>query len=260
MNMRFKPLLILFLLIPTMAWGEVDTDGTDDLISLTSNTSIDDLTTYTASLWFKADTYRSADWTCLLCKYVTTGTVLIEVSNVSATNALDTFWATTGANMLSVSSNSVVTTGVWYNVIVTFDNAGDRKGRIYLNGIEVSYASQGAATGSLFSNGANNLEAGRIGIPGRNFDGKISEIAIWNVILTSQEILNLANSRIKRMPLQIRPTALRGYWPLDDSPDGTNFDGDTAKDLSANANNGTGDNGSDNTGLTAVAEEVLSYP
>ena len=43
-------------------------------------------------------------------------------------------------------------------------------------------------------------------------------------------------------------------------PDGTSADGDSFLDKSSNANSCTGDDGAGNTGLTALAESVLSYP
>jgi hypothetical protein len=49
------------------------------------------------------------------------------------------------------------------------------------------------------------------------------------------------------------------YWPLDNQPDGTAADGDTYRDR-VGTNNGTGSDGANNTGLTNIAEKVLSYP
>jgi len=53
---------------------------------------------------------------------------------------------------------------------------------------------------------------------------------------------------------------LVGYWPLDDSPDGTSGDGDTFVDRSGTGNNGTGVDGANNTGLTVKASSYLMYP
>ena len=61
------------------------------------------------------------------------------------------------------------------------------------------------------------------------------------------------------MSLQVDPSNLVMYLPLDDLADGAASNGLTFGDLSGNGNDGTGDDGTNNTGLTAKAEVVLSY-
>ena len=75
--------------------------------------------------------------------------------------------------------------------------------------------------------------------------------------LSATEMAQIYNSKMRYMPIQISSSV--GYWPLDDQPDGTSFDGDTAVDRSGNGNDGVGNDGANGTGLTAKAEEVLSY-
>ena len=54
--------------------------------------------------------------------------------------------------------------------------------------------------------------------------------------------------------------SLVGYWPLDDCSDGTSGDAVAFVDRSGMGNNGTGDNGANNTGLTCRDSSYLSYP
>lgn len=63
----------------------------------------------------------------------------------------------------------------------------------------------------------------------RFWPGRIADAAIWNIALTQTEITALSHGT---RPYLIRPTALKGWWPLDGlvSPE---------VDLSGNANNGT---------------------
>lgn len=89
----------------------------------------------------------------------------------------------------------------------------------------------------------------------------VNDVAIWKGVAVSGAELSLSyNSRVKHMPLQIQPLNLVAYLPMDDGQDGTSADGATVSDMSGNGNNGTGDDGANNTGLTWKAEEVLSYP
>jgi len=85
----------------------------------------------------------------------------------------------------------------------------------------------------------------------------LSDARVYNRALAPAEIEALAASRLKYHSIT---NGLVAYWPLDDQPDGTSGNGDTFRDRSGNANHGTGDDGGNNTGLTARAETLLSYP
>ena len=155
------------------------------------------------------------------------------------------------ANSYPNENNSVSSTtysiGSWQHVLVTYDNASAPK--IYLNGVEVSYSSRSFA-GAVTADPANFIIGTNDTDGTYTFDGKIAEVAVWDVALTPTEIAQLANAQIKDMPLQIQPSNLKGYWPMDDGPEGTSADGDTVRDASGNGNNGIGNDGANNTGLT----------
>ena len=68
----------------------------------------------------------------------------------------------------------------------------------------------------------------------------------------------LAKCKVKRMPLQIRPANLQGYWALDDLADGAGINGQSFQDMSGNGNTGQGVDADEDS--IAKAEEVLSYP
>lgn len=89
------------------------------------------------------------------------------------------------------------------------------------------------------------------------FKGIISDVAIYTTNLSQAQIETIGYSRIKRMPLQISSVSI--LFLLDDKPDGTAVDGLTFRDI-INGKVLTGDNGANNTGLTAKAEEFLTYP
>ena len=94
----------------------------------------------------------------------------------------------------------------------------------------------------------------------RYYGGKIGEVFKADMALTQAQMELIANSKIKGMVYQVCGSNLKWYLQLDDESDGTSGDGDTFVDRSGNGNNGTGDDGANNTGLTCKGEEVLSYP
>lgn len=161
----------------------------------------------------------------------------------------------------STNTTATLTVGTWYHVACTYDTTTLRT---YLNG--VADGTDGSLTGN------NNTDGACVTVGNRNnvvdcvtedfsgdFVGKISECAIWTNDLTAAEVALLAKSRVKRMPLQIQPSSLGAYWPLDDVGDGVEAEGLTFVDMSGNGHTGTGNAGADGTDILGAAEEVLSY-
>jgi hypothetical protein len=72
------------------------------------------------------------------------------------------------------------------------------------------------ASDDLPSSNPNNSQSVRIGLRGdlsEQLDGRVAHVGIWNAALTDEEILRLAQGKL---PPQVRPENLAGYWPLDD--------------------------------------------
>lgn len=88
------------------------------------------------------------------------------------------------------------------------------------------------------------------------WNGFISDVAKWSVVLTAAEIALLASSRLKGMPAQIRPASLNIYLPMNETADGTTVSTSASiiRDRSANTNHGTAFGT-----LTGRAENYLSY-
>jgi hypothetical protein len=161
------------------------------------------------------------------------------------------------ANRTATDTGLTADDGNWHFVV------GVRDGnnlRVYYDGVEGdSSPTDITGIGDLdqahpfligaFTNNSTGLKA--------NFaSANITEVALYKgVVLSATDILNMFNARIKGLPLQFGATA---YWPVDDVPDGTSADGNKFIDR-ISTNHGTGDNGANNTGLTAKAEEILTY-
>jgi hypothetical protein len=85
----------------------------------------------------------------------------------------------------------------WSYVAVTYDDAGDRKLHIYVNGKEIGYATQEAVSGKLRIS-SDDLWIGGLYSNNRSFQGKMTKINIYNRALTAGEIA----------------TAYQNEWPV----------------------------------------------
>ena len=149
------------------------------------------------------------------------------------------------------------TTNQWVHIAEVFDEGSSIK--LYINGVE------GTPRTTNIGNYVDSIDNLVMGVNAggdnlRPFEGQINEVAIWNTILSTTDIEILYKSKIKGMPLQIKPDSLVAYWPMNDGRDGTHLgDGFVIKDRKG-TNDGTTDDGTNGTGCIGKGEEVLSYP
>jgi hypothetical protein len=228
-------------------------DGIDDNVSIPDNPSFDFSDFITASCWFK------------------TGATDIQTMLTKHHNNIDEGWtlrtSSSGANVVWIMSNTpgfgnddIITSDATYSTTGWNFVAGGFDGTnifIYLNGtLKIALASFGFRINNTdLIIGASKSQAG----PMSNFlGGQIAEPTVWNAGLTPSEMYELFNSNTPDKPLSIQPSNLIAYYPMDDQPAGTSADGDTVRDASGNNNNGTGDDGPNNTGLTWRAEDLFT--
>lgn len=91
-----------------------------------------------------------------------------------------------------IGNSNSITLSTRQHVLVTYDNAGDRKGHIYVNGVEVTYATDTATVGTVGTDDTGELIIGNTGDASRTFDGLIEDFAIWPSVLNSAKIALLA--------------------------------------------------------------------
>lgn len=261
-----KLILALFVLLaPTICWGGVAFDGTDDYLCLEGQSGL--LTagqSITITAWiypttvavsqgvFEYGSRAPGSQTGFLFKTMPTNNELILnlIGFVDITTTAMTI-STTEEQFVAVSyENSsddatfyhfLPSTNTWTKQLVasTFSYTAPTSSTDIIIG----------ATHSWASSVCSSLES--------HFSGKINDVYMFGTNLSENQIHNIGKSKLKR--IMSPPSNLVLYYPLDDEEDGSSADGDVFTDLSSNRKNFTGNDGANNTGLTAKAEAVLTY-
>lgn len=198
-------------------------NGSTDLINLGTSTTLQP-SHITISAWINVSSLTPSYSAVVSC-ITTSGTLVYQIFVKSSgklamyirnAGGSTTFYDGTGSHTLSTNS--------WYNLVLVFGN-GALTG--YVNGASDGSSSDASTLGQT-ATAATEL-GNDAHTSGRNFGGRMADIAIFDVCLTVGEIAALAAGA--RAPY-VRPGSLVGYWPLDGlaSPE---------PDLSGNKFNGT---------------------
>lgn len=148
--------------------------------------------------------------------------------------------------------------GNFHELVFTVDSGGNT---MYVDGVEDttrSYSNGTSATQAFFDT-VPTIDTWRYGIGEDSggletpMDGAHSDVAIWSSKLTAAEALALTQSKVKYFPLQVQPSTLVVYHPLDDVANGVSANTKTFIDMSGNGNDATGVQG------LGEAVELLSY-
>jgi len=233
-------------------------DGTDDCLSQE-----------TAQTWGIADA-----WTVYV-RYkqdaATTSKAVMQISNDMAAPGTSSGikFITNGVLLLNTSgANLKFYTGLtlstnWTTVVATWDGATNTF-TVYQDGVDIT-----AGMAKVVDNAGTMANSSRDMYVGcstndsgstklEHFNGQISEVAAWNIIMTADEVAALDASNLKHFPLNHRANNCQFYFPLNEVADGVSADGVIFRDLITGSFI-TGDDGANNTGLTGAAEEELSY-
>ena len=133
---------------------------------------------------------------------------------------------------------TTVSTSQWTHILIVGDDTGNNL-LCYKNGAEVYNASYALNITSTPNNTFIGSEKGT----GLFFNGKLSNISIWNTALTSSQASTLFNFGTPETNISFSPTA---WWKLDDQ--------NAITDYSGNGNTGT------NNGATDTATSVAVVP
>jgi len=242
---------LLMCLMPCVSWGGVEFDGTDDFVS-GSGSIIDEGNVITSiCLWAKPDT-----------------TAFSRIFHFRHARAMQIIWyAESGENFYIAIDNGgnnnerrikAGTIDTWNSICFTANAGVSNITAAFLNGVTMTDTS-----GPIVGTGSSidTIYLGKRNDSASYFSGQIKDFYVWqNYTITASDASLFHNSGIKGIGRQISPSNLVLYWPLDDEEDGSSADGDTfVNQVNPGVSDATGNDGANNTGLTAKAEEVLSY-
>lgn len=200
-------------------------DGVDDRISFGGIATGDD--TYSVTAWIRASSFTDS-WQSILTQGGGDG-LYLRLSQLVA-------FGTSGGSHFS---NTAISQDTWYHV--AFVNNGVNW-VIYLNGTSDATGANGGTCGALTHMGDNDGSD--------TFHGRLADVAVFSIALSSTQVANLASK--STTPGVIGD--LIAWLPLDEVANGSSGNGVTFVD-DANANDGTGNDGANDTGLTGVTAD-----
>ena len=242
----------MFLCVTVNSYGAVLFDGVDDSIAITSTAALRPVN-ITIACWSKPESGAASEYMLAGQQDGAATNWQLRVGDSSLIDARFLIWVS--GSIHEVVSGTTQSAGTWYHTAGTYDGENLR---IYLDGVLKN--TNTTPSGNLDQDTAV-MSIGALADRSQPFEGDITDCAEWNTDLTGPEIALLASSRVKRMPLQIQPSALVGYWSLDQVAEGVEADalGAIFLDLSGNGHDGDADNGGNNTGMTGTPERILTY-
>lgn len=271
--MRFlirKLIIVIFLFVSVPCWGGGQFDGIDDIANNTDINSIDSTSTLSCGVWVYHDTISSDNSLISKTDDLTSfsdGWLLFRDNIAGISGRTDTYKIllfdsgdTDQAFIEGATNASPLQT--WTHVAFTVDLGSATGLRLYVNGIEDANSPASTSSIGAIDAGVRGVRFGKTfnSNARQPFDGQITEVNCATVIWTANEVLILGTSRVKRMCLQIQPSSLEFCCPMDEGTEGEAMDGQSLIDISGNNNCGSYFDSTNNTGMTATPETILSYP
>jgi hypothetical protein len=162
---------------------------------------------FSCEAWVKLEDYNAAAIQTIVGRLSSTAGWAF---GINALGQLDLYaFTSSGANIRRFTSYQSIEVGKWVHVALTIDLSGST-GVAYINGISVGGAivNTGSAVAAITQ--AGDLSIGRAGALNQEyFDGKITDVRIWNAIRTQTQIRDNMNQQLVGSE-----TNLVGYWKL----------------------------------------------
>jgi len=177
-------------------------------INLGNNSSLNPSSEITVSMWIKTDSNSPLTASGYLDKY-SGGGYLLDFGGSSGTNKAGIKFGSSGTR---ITSTTVVADQKWHNILFTCDNTTLK---FYVDGNEEATAS--ATIADLTS--TEDLKIGGDGSSVYFFDGKISNVQIFNTTLSATEVETLYNygSPIRTLANIPQSSNLKAWYKLDAS-------------------------------------------
>ena len=160
--------------------GYIAFDGTNDCVTIKSNTSVLSNSTYTKIAW------------CYFTSF-STGNNLISGGNLGTNHALflqtsNRVYAGHNGSWSTVQSSSTLSLNTWYMIGVTFNTTSGWV--IYINGVSDGTS----ASTTAFTGGQGELLLGAYGTGANVLTGRMAAAFVYNQVLTAAEMLQHFNA------------------------------------------------------------------
>lgn len=185
----FLGILFLSIEINCFALDGASTDfnGSTSIVPIESCSHLNDIDTFTWCIWENHDNDGEATNGRIINKNTSS-----ERLWFMSAGEYDITINTSGTDAISRNENGSTPPNVWKWSCVTYDDSGDRKIRIYLDGVETaSYSIQAAASGTINSDASVVFTFGNHTTSIRTFDGQLVYPHIYSRVISTDEMIEL---------------------------------------------------------------------
>jgi hypothetical protein len=176
------------------AWADtaLTFDGALTGATIPHNNKIDNLPNFTYSIWVSATGHGSSLYPRIWDK---SGSGSPDVLLFPYTSGVVycIMYNTTGTWFYTITTTTIPLDGARTQVGVKYADDGDRKGHIFINGVEASYSAQDTVTGTLKTS-ANDLILGNSFDYSKPFQGVLDNLQVWNRAISDAEMLDVYNN------------------------------------------------------------------
>ncbi len=227
-------------------------DGSSTMIQISDNASLKPADYITVSCWAKFGT-QPGTYRYIISKPGATTASSYAFYFAGGTTTLNFYVETPGSGLVLSPTTSALNDDRWHNIVGVYDGA---KVRIYVDGSEIGSGT--TCTGAI-DYGTGDLYLGEYdGTPGNQYEGELSNVIIWDSVLSAPDVLTLYNNGTPINTLVEQPSSedAQGWWKLDNTATwtGSAF---SVPDASENDNTGTS-SGMTESNLVNVNVSVLN--
>lgn len=187
---------------PTWATGNIGSaltfDAADDVVTVGSGATLDDLPAITIAAWIKPNTVGEGGSPGRIVHKGTTtsptaGWQFVTQATNSIAFAVD--HGTTDLNRVSAANALGTTLGVWKHVVVTWTGSATATNiKLYVDGVETAYSTTTDGGAARVSDAASSVFIGNDNTGVRTFDGALDDVRIYNRVLSSTELTAIRNA------------------------------------------------------------------
>jgi hypothetical protein len=186
--------------VPEVCKMPLEFSGTNQHLTFTDVAHLDDLTQKTVMAWVDPDTFGENDSGAIISKRndPATGGFTFRLGNGGGVNStIVVFELTTSIfGFWKAPDGSISAGSGWYHVAYTMDKGSlSNDPVLYVNGVSVAVTELSDPTGSFGSDAGEALWIGDVRSDNASFDGPISDLRIYNRILTPAEIASIYAAR-----------------------------------------------------------------